>query len=324
MKNSPIEWTGDTDNIIVVEGGGWWCRMISPGCANCYAARLNRNTFYGGNHLPYTGQPPKLLLRRDIIDGWQRQTRPRKHFVASMTDVFGEWVEREWIFYFLDGMAAAPLQTFQVLTKRPAVAAREIAAWLDARGRFDLPPNIWIGTSVEDQTRAQERIFHLLQIRAAVRFLSCEPLLGPLNLVQGYRDPDPEDSGWKNPLTGYGMCDGMNEPTLGSRIDWVSCGGESGPGARPMHPAWARSLRDQCEAAGVAFFFKQWGDWKPADDIDGPITRLVFPAGVPSGPNNPDWHNWPDGWKSARVGKKAAGRLLDGREHNQFPQLITA
>ncbi len=314
MKNSPIEWTEDTDNIIVVEGGGWWCRMISPGCANCYAARLNRNTFYGGNHLPYSGQPPKLLLRRDIIDGWQRQTRPRKHFVASMTDVFGEWVEREWIFYFLDGMLAAPLQTFQVLTKRPAVAARETAAWLEARGRFDLPPNIWIGTSVEDQQRADERIPFLLMIPASVRFLSCEPLLGPVDLCRIRLNS--------------GCCINVLETNHIGRsgavvewpaISWVIVGGESGPKARPMHPDWPRSLRDQCAIANtpVPFFFKQWGEWADfGNGYDVCSDRRYIVGSMKQ--------KFVDGLAMNLVGKKAAGRLLDDHEHNQFPQLVTA
>src|SRR5262245_62535311 len=121
-----IEWTDITDNIIVVEGGGWWCRRISPGCDHCYAEALNQNTFFGGNKLPYRGTAPSLKLRTEIIDGWARLRKPKKHFVSSMTDIFGEWVSREMIFAFLDGMRAAPLQTFQLLTKRPAVMLSEV------------------------------------------------------------------------------------------------------------------------------------------------------------------------------------------------------
>src|SRR5688572_19248247 len=121
-----IEWTDVTDNIIIVEGGGWWCRKISPGCFNCYAARLNLSTYFGGNKLPYTGEPPKLILRRDILKSWARQRKAKKHFVASMTDVFGEWVPVEWQFEFLDAMAAAPNQTFQILTKRADIMALHV------------------------------------------------------------------------------------------------------------------------------------------------------------------------------------------------------
>lgn len=128
----------------------------------------------------------------------------------------------------------------------------------------ETPPNIWIGTSVEDQ----KRIPALLRIPAKVRFLSCEPLLGPLGEIGEWEEPD---------QGGRYYIDG---------IHWVICGGESGPNARPMHPDWARSLRDQCKAADVPFFFKQWGE-----------------------------HDY----RTIRMGKKTSGRLLDGQEHNEFP-----
>lgn len=125
MSDSSIEWTDVTDNIIAAvdeHGGqrGWWCRKISPECLNCYAEVLNQSDYFNGNKLRYAGEPPVLKLREDIIDGWARQRKSRKHFVASMTDVFGEWVPQSWIFRFLDGMWRAPLQIFQVLTKRAA------------------------------------------------------------------------------------------------------------------------------------------------------------------------------------------------------------
>jgi protein gp37 len=151
-----IQWTDVTDNIIVAvdEAGnhhGWWCKKISPGCAHCYAEDLNQSTYFNGNKLKYSGSPPVLKLREDIIDSWARQRKPKKHFVCSMTDVLGEWVPRAWIFRYLDGMVAAPQQIFQVLTKRADVALREIAAYCEARGIAKLPANIWIGVSVEDQ-----------------------------------------------------------------------------------------------------------------------------------------------------------------------------
>src|SRR5262245_55416460 len=119
MGETNIEWTDVTDNIIVAEGGGWWCRRISPGCDHCYAEEINQNPFFGGNKLPYRGASPALKLREEIIGGWARQKKSKKHFVASMTDIFGEWVPREMVFKFLDGMLRAPRQTFQLLTKRP-------------------------------------------------------------------------------------------------------------------------------------------------------------------------------------------------------------
>lgn len=279
-ENSKIEWTDCTDNIIVVKGGGWWCRKISPGCENCYAAALNQSSYFGGNKLPYTGQPPELELRRDILAKWARQTRPRKHFVASMTDVFGDWVPEEWSMQMLDAMEGAPRQTFQVLTKRPDVARARIRAWLEVWGWQKLPDNIWIGTTVEDQTRAEQRIPELMSIPARVRFLSCEPLLSRLDL---------------GPLWhAYGA------------PEWVICGGESGCKARPMHPMWARDLLRFCEGWKVPFFFKQWGEWTPGY-YGGGLQSLNMEGF--SGEPVP----------VSRVGKKQAGRALDGREWSEFP-----
>lgn len=148
-----IEWTDVTDNVIVAvdENGahhGWWCRKISPGCTFCYAEVVNDSDYFHGNHLSYTGQPPVLKLREDLIAKWRRQTKPRKHFVMSMSDLFGEWVPRSWIFAVLDGALAAPLQTLQFLTKRADVMRTTVLAWLDARGLAELPPNIWLGIEV--------------------------------------------------------------------------------------------------------------------------------------------------------------------------------
>jgi protein gp37 len=274
-ENTAIEWTDVTDNIIVVKDGGWWCHKISPGCHHCYAATLNQNDFFGGNHLQYGGAPPALRLREEILDKWKRQTKPRKHFVASMTDVFGEWVPREWIFRFLDAMSAAPRQTFQVLSKRTHIMRREVMAWLESRNRDRVPPNIWLGASVEDQDRAFLRIPDLVQI-PAVRFLSIEPLLGPVDL---------------NESAGL--------------LDWIIVGGESGRKARPMHADWVRSLRDQAVAMNVAFFFKQWGEWRPTGQGNYAMPRAS--------------HIWPDGEVSFLVGKHAAGRAIDGRIWGEFP-----
>jgi len=182
-------------------------------------------------------------------------------------------------------------------------------------------PNVWKGTSVEDQQRANERVPHLLETPAVVRFLSCEPLLGPIDLTwiefpneRGSTECYDALSLHLEPGESFpdGTCDGV--------IDWVIVGGESGPGARPMHPDWARSLRDQCDAADVPFFFKQWGEWAPAQPWypTHPVSLPLLGLG-------------PDGWSNeshvliddpdyvARLGKKAAGRLLDGVEHNGMP-----
>lgn len=242
-----IQWTDVTDNILVVEDGGWWCRMISEGCANCYAAKLNQSSFFGGNKLPYSGQPPKLKLREDIIDGWKKQTKAKRHFVASMTDVFGEWVPPSWAMLFLRGMAAASNQTFQVLTKRPDVMRDYVKTWLKHDGFSEVPSNIWLGVSVESQKWADKRIPILLSIPAKVRFLSVEPMLGRIDFAKV--------EAWRTADTGM-LPDGA-KPQFA--VDWVIFGGESGPNARPCNIEWIRDGVRQCKAAGVAAFVKQLG-----------------------------------------------------------------
>ena len=288
-KHSNIEWTDDTDNVIVVKGGGWWCRRCSEGCDECYAAKLNQNTFYGGNQLAYTGPAPELVLREDIMQGWARQTRPRLHFVASMTDVFGEWVSREWQFKMLDAMAAAPKQIFQVLTKRPKIMLAAVEAWLAAGDRRDMPSNIWLGCSVENQKWADIRLESMACLAGlgATTWVSYEPALGPVN--------------WR----AWGF------------IRQIISGGESGPGARPSHPDWHRATRDWCAAAGdVAYFFKQWGEFWPVRIADHAIevTKVTV-----AGKTHDQFHDWKDGYASLRLGKKVTGRGLDDRTHQDFP-----
>ena len=217
---------------------------------------------------------------------------PRKIFVNSEGDLFHESIPDEWIDRVLAVMALCPQHTFQVLTKR---AARMRDYCCDPRhsGEIVWPlPNVWKGCSCERQQEADERIPLLLQTPAAIRFISAEPLLGPIDLwkyLNGSR-------GCAN--CGDGQLDGQccGDPLIVDEIplDWVIVGGESGPDARPMHPQWTTDIRDQCLGAGVPFFFKQWGAWIPSNPIFGEFER---------------------------VGKKAAGRLLDGVEHNGFPEI---
>jgi protein gp37 len=179
-------------------------------------------------------------------------------------------------------------------------------------------PNVWAGTSIEDQAAADERIPHLLRTPAAVRFISAEPLLGPVELRQSWKD---YLEGWDTEAEccgrpdRWGGCCGMPDPAQvqTERINWVIVGGESGPGARPMHPDWARSLRDQCQAAGVPFFFKQWGAWAevPAVQRQGDLIMADTEGryGMPV---------------MRRVGKKEAGRELAGRTWDEFPALQEA
>jgi protein gp37 len=181
-----------------------------------------------------------------------------------------------------------------MLTKRPENAKRFLGDWFN-----QWPEHVWMGTSVENQETADQRIPELLRIPANIRFLSCEPLLGPVDLTN-----------IPIPNTGVLMNSLNRASVFAPRIHWVIAGGESGPKARAMHPDWVRSLRDQCQDAGSAFHFKQWGEWLPAGQKSNGIGEL--PTGV-------KYHNFGD-VISARVGKHNAGRLLYGVEWNEFPK----
>lgn len=213
---SRIEWTEQTWNPTV------GCTKVSPGCKNCYAESLARRLQAMGVPGYERGFELNLLPSR-LEDPVQRK-KPTTYFVNSMSDLFHEGVPVSYVERVLEVIQRTPKHTYQILTKR----AERMASFFQRR---DVPPNAWLGVSVEDRRYGVTRIEHLRSIRARVRFLSAEPLLedlGSLNL---------ED------------------------IHWVIVGGESGSKARPMKPQWASSIRNQCEKQGVAFFFKQWGGW---------------------------------------------------------------
>lgn len=299
--------------------------------------------------------------------------KPRRVFVNSMSDLFHADVPDDFIDRVFAVMAVCPQHTFQILTKRPERIARYFntpdrrrtialslnkltnsefehanrnssgissrvlwgenpdrqpgnAKWLMVNLKDWPLPNVWLGVSVENQETADERIPLLLQTLSAVRFLSCEPLLSEIHLNSvdgggGYRF---------NPLL-IGPPFGNAE--VKERIDWVIVGGESGPGARPMHPDWIRLIRDQCQSAGVPFFFKQWGEWI-GGKFDRAKSKMICEptiADKPIGqifwtnPGSPKVHLWDmfdHYWTnaSARVGKKSAGRMLDGRLWDEFPK----
>jgi len=295
-----IEWTDATWNPVT------GCDKVSPGCDHCYAETLAER-FRGtpGHHFEhgFDVQLRPNMLELPLSKKWEE---PRRVFVNSMSDLFHDKVPDEYIARVFAVMALAPQHTFQILTKRHGrmralLNSRDFLqlvwdAWsvedgpdeseslgTDPAERWPLP-NVWLGVSAEDQKRADLRIPALLDTPAAVRWISAEPLLGPLDIARFVENDD----------TKYDV------PAL----DWVVVGGESGPGARPMHPDWARSLRDQCMAAGVSFLFKQWGEWTPN-----------------TGHRYRDWANLSDPHAFVmRVGKKAAGRELDGRTWNQYPK----
>ena len=286
MGETTIEWTEKSWNPIAAyyEGKrGWMCSKPSAGCKNCYSERMNVRL---GNGLRYT---PENVAKVDWqlvnLDEPGRWRKPALCFVESMGDLFheglpDELIERVWL-----QMLEYPQHTFQVLTKR-AARMRELVARF-TKNATRSADHVWLGVSVENQEQADKRIPELLKVPARVCFLSCEPLLGPVNL-------------------GFSL----------ARIDWVIAGGESGPGARPMHPDWARSLRDQCQAAGVPFFFKQWGEWANWEIAGLPKSNLgKFESSLFSERPYKD----EDAVVLHRVGKKNAGRLLDGREWNEMP-----
>ncbi|MDK1386327.1 phage Gp37/Gp68 family protein [Sinorhizobium sp. 8-89] len=358
-----IEWTDATWNPIT------GCAVVSPGCTNCYAmklagTRLKNHTSRKGLTKDTKAGPVwtgEVRFNREWLDQPLRWTKPRMIFVCAHGDLFAEGVPDEWIDQVFAVMALSPQHTFQVLTKRPE-RMRDYLSSTDTYLRIlgaadplraarpelgDVPisdtrhmshwPHVWLGVSVEDQKRADERIPILLDTPAAVRWISAEPLLGPIDL-KGLREFNPEGKPWVDALSGAVTSGGvprsrrecgMNVRTSWElpKLDWVVAGGESGPGARPMHPNWARELRDQCAAVGVPFLFKQWGEWTPGENVErqrGVVDTAEFINDtwhyVRENLANTDGHieDEPDLY---RVGKKFAGRLLDGIEHNGFPEV---
>jgi protein gp37 len=354
--STAIEWADATWNPVT------GCDRVSAGCDNCYAMALAKrlkamgSPKYQRDGDPAASGPGFGLTTHEaalaVPFGW---ARPRRVFVNSMSDLFHPRVPGEFIARVFAVMAMAKQHTFQVLTKRPArmrafltdqcrcgcghapgAHLRSQMSWAGAPhsptyvdgvvarevGERPWPlPNVWLGASVEDQRWAGVRVPALLGTPAAVRFVSCEPLLGPVDL-----------SAW-----------------LELGLHWVIVGGESGPGARPTHPGWARGLRDQCLAAGVPFFFKQWGEWGPAPwrvpmrnpaagDAELAVAKAkaeaeqarathVYPVWAdqlghqPVQPWSGERTTLPDTHAAMRRwGKRRAGRKLDGQTWDQFPQ----
>lgn len=317
MEKTKIEWTDASDNPIMTADGSFYCFKISEGCEHCYAEGMARrvSAIHGAAVNKYRVQKvfPELKLRRDMLAGWAKKGKPKKRFVSSMTDIAGEFVPIDWVMEILDAMAAAPLQTFQVLTKRTQRFADICILWCRKNGRTELPANIWPGTSVENQARADQRVPHLLRIPAAVHWVSCEPLLGNIDFTYMVLDDE---------KTGGDIFSSALIPHWGGRpaISWVVAGGESGPKARPAHPAWFNSLRDQCADADVSFFFKQWGEWSP-ETLPGLNARVIQVnqlIGQMAMNIIPVYGDVP----MYRIGKKNAGHLLEGMEWHQFPLSI--
>ena len=302
-KNSTIEWTDHTFNP-------WWgCVKVSPGCQYCYAETLSRRVGHS------VWGPAATTTRRTF--GLRHWDEPRRWnevaqatgqrarvFCASMADVFEDHPqlprERAMLWNLIE---ETPWLDWQLLTKRPENIRRMVpGSWLwpaDGFGRGGWPLNVWPMTSVENQEQAERRIPELLRVPARMKGLSCEPLLGPVNLTAWLACcPSCGSPRRDRSADACGYCG--NHPEVAG-VGWVIAGGESGPKARPMHPDWPRVLRDQCQSAGVPFLFKQWGEYGPVLE---PVPLEIGGDTVIG---------------MRRLGKKAAGRLLDGRTWDEFP-----
>lgn len=303
MKDSSIEWTDHTWNP-------WQgCTKVSPACTHCYMFRdMNR---YGKDpNVVRRSSPPtfNLPLKRDRDKNWKIPAGD-KVFTCSWSDWFHEaadpWRDEAWAI-----IRQRPDLIFQIVTKRTDRIAHCLPAdWGNGY------PNVWLIATAENQEWLERRLGELLAIPAAVRGLSIEPLLDQVNLGAAFNR-------WWNSFEGTRVA---TVPRLRDYLQWVIVGGESGPGARPMHPDWAQLLRNQCQLARVPFFFKQWGEFVAPDQVPGgvPISAMRRVSAVlPNGRVIDQKELIPDGHGVAvlaHVGKSTAGRMLDGREWSEFP-----
>jgi protein gp37 len=359
--NSRIAWTEATWNPVT------GCTRVSAACDHCY---IERTPPFRMAHRrfdrPGPGSTTGVRLHSDRLGQPQKWRQPRRIFVCSQADLFHREVPERYIAEVFAVMSIATQHTFQVLTKRPARMRTLLSSpgfWMQVnaarvvRGYHPLPqdvvdqrylPNVWCGVTAENQRWADTRIPILLDTPAAIRWVSVEPMLGPVDLTccAGINALGPD---W---------CGGSGAPH--PLLDWVVCGGESGPGARPMHPVWAGFLRDQCVSEGTPFHFKQWGEWGPAPWV----VRICDPSAGWQGTaeeltaakadaeargathSYPVWANlyghephrathkpWSgerrelEGESQASIrrwGVKKAGRELDGRTWDEYPAAVTA
>lgn len=308
-EDTKIEWTNHTFNPWV------GCAKVSPACDHCYAEGWAKR----GGMVQWGAHAER---RRTSESNWklplkwnreaQRLGVRYRVFCASLADVFDNAVPAEWRADLIDLIAETPHLDWLLLTKRIGNAHQMLIYASNHASGWTALPNVWIGATICNQAEADRDIPKLLAVPAAKRFLSMEPLLGPVDLVQACAQ-----SRWTDP-------DGVECVAMPRNLDWVIVGGESGHSARPMHPAWVRSIRDQCNAAGVAFFFKQHGEWIATDFFDDmamiSIKRTLY-AGLDGshhdGARGIDFFSGEE--EVVWVGKKSAGRLLDGREWNEIP-----
>lgn len=346
---SKIEWTGKTWNPII------GCDKVSAGCKYCYAIRMANRLAHipammdlymdtvtvGANGQPnWTGV---VKVSERSMDKPLRTNKPTLFFVNSMSDLFHDAVPFDVVDRVFAIMAICQRHTFQVLTKRAARMAEYYKAgfpvlierwekalvamgmheWKIEENNNTYPlPNVWMGVSVESQQTANERIPYLLEIDAAVRFLSCEPLLGAVDLTEvelpSKYNISVSTAAHINCLTSM---DDEHFYNHHKQVDWVIVGGESGPGSRPMHPEWANKIIRDCKSNDVPVFFKQWGDWVPIDEPhkQDDIQHLA---------KNEQWLNWDGGmgfhgqwvWRMRKVGKAKATKRIYGKTYTEFPK----
>lgn len=318
--NSKIEWTDHTFNPW--EG----CQKVGPGCDHCYAETRNAR-FAGGTAINWGPGAPR---RHTSVANWRKPIawnktadkfftqhgRRQRVFCASLADVFDNAVDPQWRADLFDLILATPNLDWLLLTKRIGNVRKMLndvamcrSALLTANDDYRPPANVWIGATVVNPEEVRRDIIKLLRVPAAKRFLSIEPLLTEMNLdvidLDGYSEIYP-----LRVTTGCEDEDGNPCPDLPA-LDWVIVGGESGHKARPIHPDWVRRIRDQCQAASIPFLFKQWGEWLP-DRSEYIVPLLNFESRHCWGGHGIESY-------SHKVGKKAAGRLLDGRTWDEAP-----
>jgi protein gp37 len=329
--NSNIEWTDSTVNF-------WWgCTKVGPGCDHCYAETMAER--FPKSRRLWSSAAPRLKiesaadtlqkLNRNHDKFFAKHGRRQRVFIQSMSDLFDNEVPADWFLEAWEHIFEAKNLDIQIVTKRISAVEKRLTSLTSK----PWPAHAGLVITVCNQAEADRDVPRLLALKAKLNIpwvgLSIEPLLGPVDLSIFHRPPSDIDMSllgrdkvkyyWINGLTGQrgvefkdgGVFEAHDD--FGDSIDWVIVGGESGPNARPMHPDWVRSLRGQCDAANVPFFFKQWGEWMPIGQTDatGKIDNIVAAKY--------DFDKVSASWK---LGKARAGRLLDGVEHNAMPSSI--
>lgn len=312
MSKTQIEWTQRPGTVGETWNPTTGCNKVDRGCKHCYAEVMHRRLMKMGQEKysqPFLGG---AVEHPDTLEIPFRWTKPRTVFVNSMSDLFHANVSFEFIDRVFQVIDRTPQHTYLILTKRPEIAAR----YWQYMNRFNIgqrlwhpPRNLWIGTSVNDQKSADLRVPLLVELEASIRFISYEPATGPVNLEPWL------GTHWRVPVGGDVPLQ-LRPRKLVQGIDWVICGGESGPHAQPMHPDWPRAIRSQCTGAGVPYFFKQWGQWLPITYQGEQGTVINFTPG-----KNEFLFNVPYRLQNMVRTRKKSNNELDGQLWQQFPQL---